>query len=330
MTSSPDPLAAFGAPGQLLARTLASGRLSPSYLFEGMDAAALHEAARAFAAGILAGDPPDPRARKLALAGTHPDLHELTKDKATVISVAALTPVLERAHSTPLEARHQVFLVDPADAMDPAGIARYLKSLEEPAASTVFILVTTRAERLPDTVLSRCRRVRFPPLAPEAMIARLIQDDVPRAAAQSAVRAASGSLSRARRLAAHDVCGWAREIITAALDAQPGVARAVESILSRLEAAAAECAADIDASTKRQQVRVLLSDVLHVLSIEARDAAAGRASALPADWDPDAALDLLTSWGRLDAAVAANVTPAAVLIEAVGVLRRPYVRHLSG
>ncbi len=337
MTSSTDaapaehPLAAYGRMGQVLLRTLTADRLSPSYLFEGSDATALHEAARAFAAGILAGSPPgpgDPRAMRLALAGTHPDLHELRKDKATVISVAALTPVLERAHSTPLEGEHQVFLIDPAEAMEPAGIARYLKSLEEPPPGTVFLLVTTRAERLPDTVLSRCRRLRFPPLEDEVVQARLLADGVDAGAAQRAVRAAGGSLERARRFATYELPELAALLIETASDRRGAIGRTAGTVLSRLDGLAAARAEEDpgDTSTKRQHVRVLLSDVLRILTVEARDHAVGEVRSLPSSLTPDDALELVHAWGSLDGAVAMNVTPAVVLIEAMAVLRRALVR----
>ena len=339
MTSStealPDhPLAAYGRMGQVLLRTLAAERLSPSSLFEGSDAAALHEAARAFAAGILAGSPPgagDARAMRLALAGTHPDLHELRKDKATVISVAALTPVLERAHSTPLEGEHQVFLIDPAEAMEPAGIARYLKSLEEPPPGTVFLLVTTRAERLPDTVLSRCRRLRFPPLEREVVEERLRADGIEAGLATRASRAAGGSLARARRFAEYDLPSLASVLIETGADRRGAVGRTADATLARLEHIAAELAErdERDTSTKRQHVRALLSDVLRILTVEARDQAATGSSGLPSSLSADDALDLVQAWGALDAAIAANVTPAAVLIETMAELRRVAVRQVS-
>ena len=55
MTSSSERsgLAALGAVGESLLRTVASGRLSPSYLFEGTDGERLEEAGRAFAIAVL-------------------------------------------------------------------------------------------------------------------------------------------------------------------------------------------------------------------------------------------------------------------------------------
>ena len=100
----------------MLRRTLAGGRLSPSYLLEGADAETLSEAARAFAAGILCekgGACGTCRSCRRAISGSHLDLHLLSKDKPTVISVAALTPMLERAHMKPSEGSRQVFVIEP-------------------------------------------------------------------------------------------------------------------------------------------------------------------------------------------------------------------------
>jgi len=326
-SSSEHPLAAFGEVGQLLLRTLETRRLSPSYLFEGMDPETLRKGALAFAAGILAGSPPgaaDARAFQLAEAGTHPDLHVLTKDKATVISVKALTPVLERAHTTPLESEHQVFVIQPAEAMEPEGIGRYLKSLEEPPEGTVFILVSTHPERLPETVLSRCRRTRFPPLSDALLVRQLRAEDVDEAAAQAVCRYAGGSVVRARRMAECKVQAVAEDLCAAAVTPEPQVERAAAAALAHLQQEAASLAAaeKSETDTKRQQVRVLLSDLLRILCVEARERAAGRPSEMLRGAGPETSLRLLSGWGGLEAAVAANVTPAAILIEAAAVYRR--------
>ena len=263
MTSSTDhPLAAFGDVGATLLHALEIERLSPSYLFEGMDAESLREAALAFAAGILAGSPPGPaneRVFRLALAGKHPDLHVLTKDKATVISVKALAPVLERAHSTPLECEHQVFLIQPAEAMEAAGMARYLKSLEEPPEGTIFLLVTTRPDRLPDTVLSRCRRTRFPPLGDDFLVARLERDGVALDEARAACRHAGGSLQRARRLVEADILRVAGDLCSAARSLAPETERAAAAAFAHLQQQAATLAAADDSEAALQNLETSIT-----------------------------------------------------------------------
>lgn len=329
MTSSDlTDLGSLGRLGASLERAADTGRLSPSYLFEGTDEVLLREAALSFAARILAsGATGDARARIVQRVrdGTHPDLHVQERDKATVISVAALTVVLEEAHAAPVSGAHQVFVVDPAEAMEPEGIARYLKALEEPPASTVFLLVSTRPERLPETVLSRVQRIRIPPATSESIADRLAGEGVEAEEAQRIARWCGGSLARARRLASAGTPEIVRTLVGAAVEPTPGTAAAVDSALAAIGKEAttlAETSGEAKADRKREAVRVLLADVLYVLCADARDRVAGRPSAYLAALDANAAARVLERLGALAATVSANVTPAVVLLEAVRHLRR--------
>jgi DNA polymerase-3 subunit delta' len=327
--ASPGGLSAsLGRLGASLERTVSTDRLSPSYLFEGADHDLVREAATAFCARVLGADVEGParqRVERLVAKGTHPDFHVQGKDKATVISVAALTAVLAEAHGAPIAGRRQVFLIDPAEAMEPEGVARYLKALEEPPRGTVFVLVTTRADRLPETVLSRVQRIRIPPGSVASIRARLEADGADPMEADTLARWAGGSLARARRFAATGVPDVVRALVGAASSAQPRTAGVVDAALATL----GKDAADLAESTgegrpdrKREAVRVLLTDVLYALSVEARDLVAGRTDAgLLRGVDADVGLRLLERLGALAAAVPANVTPAVVLVEAVRILR---------
>jgi DNA polymerase-3 subunit delta' len=302
--------------------TLRAGRISPSYLFEGSDAEALRARALAFAAGVLCrrGGCGTCRACRLARSERHPDLHVLVRDKPTVISVEALAPVLERAHQKPLEGERQVFVVDPADALEPAGIARYLKTLEEPPLGTVFVLVTTRAERLPDTVLSRCRRVRFPPPRAEDVAARLAEEGVDPDVARRAARWCAGSFARARRIATAGICARVDELLDAARAVEPRVASAATTAAKALEVAG-KGEEDDEGARGREGQRVLLQDLLLALAVEARELAAGRASLLEGLVHAARATGLIEAFGSLSAAVASNVQPLVVLVEVVATLR---------
>lgn len=320
------PLAAFGHVGAVLYQTLASNRLASSYLFEGSDPESLRDAAEVFSACILAESPPGPpqgRAYELARVRRHPDLHRLERDKATVISVAALSAVLEQAHAKPFEGAHQVFVVDPADAMEPAGVARYLKTLEEPPSGTVFILLTTHADRLPETVLSRCARLRFTPLRTAQVARRLEQSGIEPPDAEEAARVSGGSLGRAQRVADAGLCSLARRLAEVGLASAPNVATAIESVRAALEKSAKDLAsADSGpAEQGRQAVRTLLDDLIFVLCVDARSAAAGQPVEYLRGLGPSAAIDLLHVWGELNAAVHRNVTPVLILFELVRTLR---------
>jgi hypothetical protein len=110
---------------------------------------------------------------------------------------------------------------------------------------------------------------------------------------------------------------------TARADAQDTSA-AAERTMATLGQAAAAIAEEEggDAKAKRESVRVLLGDVLHALSVEARDLAAGRPSALLQDLPPACGLDVLEDLGPLGAAVPLNVTPAVIVLDALRRLRR--------
>src|ERR1035437_5332836 len=54
----------------------------------------------------------------------------------------------------------RVILVNPAEAMNRSTANSLLKSLEEPIASTLFILVSSESERLLPTIRSRCQALR--------------------------------------------------------------------------------------------------------------------------------------------------------------------------
>ena len=97
-----DPWARFGAVGALLARVAQGGRTAPAYVFEGEDREGPRAAAKTFAAALLCLAPTRPcgvcsNCRRIA-SGNHPDVHVRGRDKATVISVEALSEMLVHAH----------------------------------------------------------------------------------------------------------------------------------------------------------------------------------------------------------------------------------------
>ena len=171
----------LGQPGvvSMLAGALREGRLAHAYLFVGPAQVGKATAARelAMALNCRGEDPPCRRCRQCHQieAGRHPDLElvgvgglceepdhrdhrtEGSKD-IRICQVRRLERLLSRA---PYEGSHRVVIVDPADALNVEAANAFLKTLEEPPASVVLILVTSREEALPPTVRSRCRRVAF-------------------------------------------------------------------------------------------------------------------------------------------------------------------------
>jgi DNA polymerase-3 subunit delta' len=73
-----------------------------------------------------------------------------------ICQIRRLERVVSRA---PFEGRYRVVIIEPAEAMTVEAANAFLKTLEEPPAQVVLVLLTAREEALRETVRSRCRRV---------------------------------------------------------------------------------------------------------------------------------------------------------------------------
>jgi DNA polymerase-3 subunit delta' len=129
-----------------------------AYLLVGPQSVGKATVAMRFAAGLL-GD--DERTRRLALAGTHPDLTILEPEGATSLGVDQARDVVTRASMSPIEAKRTVFFFPDAGSMTDSASNALLKTLEEPTASVVFILVAESEDDFPPTVASRCRTIHM-------------------------------------------------------------------------------------------------------------------------------------------------------------------------
>ena len=102
---------------------------------------------------------------------------------------------------TPVEAPYKIGLIFEAECMHPAGANSLLKTLEEPPADAVFILVSTNPQRLLSTILSRCQRVPLQRLGQAELKAHLQGLGVGAERLELAVRMGVGSLQRATQVA---------------------------------------------------------------------------------------------------------------------------------
>jgi DNA polymerase-3 subunit delta' len=109
---------------------------------------------------------------RLVRAGTHPDLAQLGPDpeaKSDEIRVDAVREACARQSLTAQRGPRAVLSIAPAEAMNPYAANALLKTLEEPADSTLLLLITEDPGALPATVRSRCQRINM--LAPAAEVA---------------------------------------------------------------------------------------------------------------------------------------------------------------
>lgn len=162
----------------LLRRALDSGRVAHAYAFVGPEGSGRKATALAFAAALVAPDG-GPAAERAA-RGRHPDVHLLgptppagNPKGAQALRVETVRELERLAALKPMEARVKVFVVDEAEKMTLATPQAFLKTLEEPPAQTVIVLILTQLRALPPTVLSRCQVVRFRPRLAEGVPALL-------------------------------------------------------------------------------------------------------------------------------------------------------------
>lgn len=103
----------------------------------------------------------------LLAAGTHPDLHVVAaKEEGKAIGIDPVRELCAHLAQTAQQGGWKAALIAPAEGMTVQAANALLKSLEEPAAHTLMVLVSHEPHRLLPTIRSRCRQLRFtvPPL----------------------------------------------------------------------------------------------------------------------------------------------------------------------
>jgi DNA polymerase-3 subunit delta' len=112
--------------------------------------------------------------------------------------------VVSSAARTPFEASHRVFVLERAETMNDEAANALLKTLEEPAAYVVLLLLTDRPGQVMPTIASRCQPVRFDALPSDKLAERLVEQGVKPDAATACARLALGDGDRALALATGD------------------------------------------------------------------------------------------------------------------------------
>jgi len=158
---------------ELLQRSLARGRLGHAYLFAGDQLEELELLARTLAktlncqqpvkTGGVATDCCDEcsSCRKID-SDVHADIHwARPESKSRVITVEQTRDLMREIQLKPTEARYKVAVISGADRLNIQAANAFLKTLEEPPARSVMILLSTEPQRMLETTLSRCLRLNF-------------------------------------------------------------------------------------------------------------------------------------------------------------------------
>lgn len=203
----------------LLSALLGQGRIGNALLFLGPAGAGQEEGAKALmmaancpfpgsardggGLGDVFGDLSPcgrcPSCRRI-LGGNHPD-YLVVRREGAFVKKGAVKDLLAMLALKPGEGRLRLAVIPEAARMNKEAANALLKSLEEPPAQTAFVLVAEGAADLLPTLVSRCRPVRFAPLAPGVVESFLTREK--KAASEAAgicAKLSGGSLPRAAEL----------------------------------------------------------------------------------------------------------------------------------
>jgi DNA polymerase-3 subunit delta' len=110
----------------------------------------------------------------LLRSDSHPDSHVVRlEDDAQQIKIDQIRELIDALTLKSYRGGYKVGIIEAAEALNTNGANAFLKTLEEPSADTVLIMIARPNHRLPATVASRCLRLNLRPPATEDAIAWL-------------------------------------------------------------------------------------------------------------------------------------------------------------
>ena len=230
-----------------------------AYLLVGPRGSGLEDAARCFAAEVVAPDD-DQRVQDLVMRGMHPDVVEF-EPEGNQILVAQAEAVIREAHRAPIEAEHKVVALFEADRLNEQASNKLLKTIEEPPARSTIMLVTSSPDELLETVRSRCQRIDLAPLPEAALRDALVHERADPESADLAARLAGGRLDRGRAM----------------LGVLGDVRRAFVTVAAQLDGTGGSAMRGVDQVTEALQVAVAHLDAQHATEVDELSAELERA-----------------------------------------------------
>ena len=106
-----------------------------------------------------------------SINGTNHDVIEI--DAASNNGADQVRLIAEEAQKKPLVGKYKVFILDEAHLVSQAGWGCWLKLIEEPPATAIFIFATTDPQKIPNTILSRIQRYDFTSIPKDEIVDRL-------------------------------------------------------------------------------------------------------------------------------------------------------------
>ncbi len=189
-------------------------KVSHAYILSGEEGMGKKTLANAFAMTLLCErSDKEPcmqcHACKQMMSGNHPDVIRVTHEKPGSIGVDDIRmQINDTIYIKPYSSSYKIYLVDEAEKMTPQAQNALLKTIEEPPAYAVIMLMTTNQELFLPTILSRCIQLKLRPLK-DTQVSDYLKEamGVPEEKADVFAAFARGNLGKAIHLASSEEFG---------------------------------------------------------------------------------------------------------------------------
>ena len=147
----------------ILKNSIVNNKIAHTYIFTGPRGTGKTSSARIFAKTLNCLNPKDgiccEECENCLDFNSSPNIVEL--DAASNNGVDEIREIVDNVNIAPTNGKYKIYIIDEVHMLTSSAWNAFLKTLEEPPESVVFILATTEIKKVPITVLSRCQRFDF-------------------------------------------------------------------------------------------------------------------------------------------------------------------------
>lgn len=194
-----------------LKTAIKTDQVNHAYIIQGERSSGKEFIAKVFAAALQCENPVDGepccecRPCKQAEGNNQPDIIKVTHEKPNTIGVEDIRRITGDVAIKPYSSKRKIYIINEAEKMTVQAQNALLKTLEEPPAYVVIILLTTNVESMLQTILSRCIVMTMKPVRDELVKQYLMKEvKVPDYKADVCVAFARGNVGRAKALASSE------------------------------------------------------------------------------------------------------------------------------